>query len=92
MLLGADNGGPGVAAPTPGAPPSPTPIPATPLAPPPLPEGARDPALADRVSLSPRASQALQAQGAGLVVGTLDAQHLQQVRAQLPALTHRVLK
>ena len=36
--------------------------------------------------------QALQAQGPGLVVGTLDAQHLQQVRAQLPALTHRVLK
>ena len=35
--------------------------------------------------------QALQAQGPGLVVGTLDAQHLQQVRAQLPALTHRVL-
>ena len=36
--------------------------------------------------------QALQAQGPGLALGTLDAQHLQQVRAQLPALTHRVLK
>lgn len=65
MLLGADKGGTGVAAPAPGAPPSPTPIPATPLAPPPLPEGARDPVQADRVSLSPRASQALQAQGQG---------------------------
>ncbi|PIF92830.1 hypothetical protein CLU86_3780 [Acidovorax sp. 62] len=65
MLLGADKVGTGVAAPTPGALPSPTPIPATPLAPPPLPEGVRDPALADRVSLSPRASQALQAQGQG---------------------------
>ena len=71
MLLGADKVGTGVAAPTPGALPSPTPIPATPLAPPPLPEGARDPAQADRVSLSPRASQALQAQGKQKGVATL---------------------
>lgn len=63
MLLGADKGGTGVAVPTPGAPPSPTPTPATPLAPPPLPEGASDPVPFDRVSLSPRASQALQSQG-----------------------------
>ncbi|OJX34040.1 MAG: acyltransferase [Burkholderiales bacterium 68-12] len=34
---------------------------------------------------------ALQAEGPGLVVGTLDAQRLQQVRTQLPALAHRVL-
>ena len=68
MLLGADKGIPGAAAPgaggpTGGVPPLPTPNPAAPLAPPPLPEGASDPALADRVSLSPRASQALQGQG-----------------------------
>ena len=30
-------------------------------------------------------------QGAGVVVGELDAQRLSAVRAQLPALTHRVL-
>lgn len=65
MLLGADKGGTGAVAPTPGVPPSPAPIPATPLAPPPLPEGASDPVQADRVSLSPRASQALQSQGQG---------------------------
>ncbi len=35
--------------------------------------------------------QALQAQGQGVVVGDLQRQHLQQVRAQLPALAHRVL-
>ena len=68
MLLGADKGAAGVGAPgavnpAGGVPPLPTLNPATPLAPPPLPEGASDPALADRVSLSPRASQALQAQG-----------------------------
>ena len=68
MLLGADKGASGVVVPgagssTGGVPPLPTPNPAAPLAPPPLPEGASDPALADRVSLSPRASQALQAQG-----------------------------
>lgn len=34
---------------------------------------------------------AQQAGGAGVVLGQLDATHLQQVRAQLPALTHRVL-
>ena len=67
MLLGVDKGGagvvtPGAGIPTGGVPPLPTPNPATPLAPPPLPEGASDPALADRVSLSPRASQALQGQ------------------------------
>ncbi len=65
MLLGAGNGGTSVAAPTPGASSSPTPAPATALAPPPLPERSSDPALTDRVSLSPRASQALQAQGQG---------------------------
>ena len=68
MLLGADKGISGAGAhgtgnPTGGVPPLPTPNPVAPLAPPPLPEGASDPALADRVSLSPRASQALQAQG-----------------------------
>ena len=68
MLLGADKGisgagAPGTGNPTGGVPPLPTPNPAAPLAPPPLPDGASDPALADRVSLSPRASQALQAQG-----------------------------
>ncbi len=68
MLLGADKGASGVVVPgagssTGGVPPLPTLNPATPLAPPPLPEGASAPALADRVSLSPRASQALQAQG-----------------------------
>ena len=31
------------------------------------------------------------AQGAGVVLGELSAQHLQQVRTQLPALEHRVL-
>ena len=30
-------------------------------------------------------------QGEGIVDGWLDAQRLQQVRTQLPALTHRVL-
>ena len=30
-------------------------------------------------------------QGAGVVAGELDAQRLSAVRAQLPALTHRVL-
>ncbi len=65
MLLGADKGASGVVVPgagssTGGVPPLPTPNPAAPLAPPPLPEGASDPALAVRVSLSPRASQALQ--------------------------------
>ncbi len=65
MLLGVDKGGSGAVAPTPGVPPSPAPIPATSLAPPPLPEGASDPVQADRVSLSPRASQALQSQGQG---------------------------
>ncbi|NMM77196.1 acyltransferase [Rhodococcus sp. SRB_17] len=34
---------------------------------------------------------AVQAQGPGVVVGTVDAGRLQQVRAQLPALAHRVL-
>ena len=68
MLLGADKGAsgvvvPGAGGPAGGVPPLPAPNPAAPLAPPPLPEGASDPALADRVSLSPRASQALQAQG-----------------------------
>ena len=53
MLLGADKGGSAAA----------VPIPSTsarypPLAPPPLPEGWSDPVQSDRVSLSPRASQA----------------------------------
>ncbi len=34
---------------------------------------------------------AVQPQGAGLVTGMVDAARLQQVRAQLPALAHRVL-
>ena len=34
---------------------------------------------------------ALRDQGAGVVSGELDAQRLSAVRAQLPALTHRVL-
>ena len=74
MLLGADKGAsgvvvPGAVNPAGGVPPLPAPNPATPLAPPPLPEGASDPALADRVSLSPRASQALQGQGQNPAVG-----------------------
>jgi len=60
MLLGADKGGSAAAGPIPSAP-----SPDTPLAPPPLPEGVSDPVQSDRVSLSPRASQALQAQGQG---------------------------
>ena len=74
MLLGADKGAsgvvvPGAGGPAGGVPPLPAPNPATPLAPPPLPEGASDPALADRVSLSPRASQALQGQGQNPEIG-----------------------
>jgi len=34
---------------------------------------------------------AQQDEGAGVVLGALDAGHLNQVRGQLPALTHRVL-
>ena len=34
---------------------------------------------------------AQRAQGAGVVLGELQAQRLQQVRTQLPALEHRVL-
>lgn len=34
---------------------------------------------------------ALQAQGSAVVLGSLDAARLQQVRAQMPALSHRVL-
>lgn len=63
MLLGADKGGSVAAVPIPSAPSPGAPTPDTPLAPPPLPQGASDPAQSDRVSLSPRASQALQAQG-----------------------------
>ena len=63
MLLGADKGGSVAAVPLPSAPSPGAPTPDTPLAPPPLPQGASDPVPSDRVSLSPRASQALQAQG-----------------------------
>ena len=65
MLLGADKGGSAAAGPIPSAPSPGAPTPGTPLAPPPLPEGVSDPVQSDRVSLSPRASQALQAQGQG---------------------------
>ena len=65
MLLGADKGGSAAAGPVPSAPSPGASTPDTPLAPPPLPEGVSDPVQSDRVSLSPRASQALQAQGQG---------------------------
>ena len=65
MLLGADKGGSAAAVPIPSAPSPGASTPDAPLAPPPLPEGVSDPVQSDRVSLSPRASQALQAQGQG---------------------------
>ena len=65
MLLGTDKGGSAAAVPVPSAPSPGASTPDTPLAPPPLPEGVSDPVQSDRVSLSPRASQELQAQGQG---------------------------